>query len=149
MGQKLVQEEIESLYRLSHSIVGSELFQCPEDPSAQRLQGYELLEHLAWRIVVPILVAVTGSVTSEALKKRVFSNKGTQNPETQARALEGREKSALSDGEISLCVRRVQEIISDYGGTEEQARKIVEALLDEAGKTTYDSDLKKEPPPTK
>ena len=131
MAKELTGAEVESLHQSCQKMLGEVLFSNTEARVARHLDADPLLVNIAWKILVPLVVSITGSLTSEAVKKLLFKSKDEESAETQVKTAVGKKKSTISNEELELCVQMTAEIIKQYAGTKKQAEKIVKALAKE------------------
>jgi len=88
----------------------------------------ELLDLLAWRVLIPFIVSVTAGSTVASLKARWIKDQPSKNLKDEATARLGHEIRLGDTNTREECILLVEELLKPYGVTRDKARKIVESM---------------------
>jgi hypothetical protein len=115
----------------------------PEHAGTQQV-GNELPQHLvvpilvsivAWKVLVPFTVSVTGKLTAELIKERYFDHKSAQDLQQIVHSTVGDPVLPMTPEQRERCVAAIQEALKPRIVQKEQAGRIVDALLRETNRT--------------
>src|SRR5262249_34206741 len=90
--------------------------------------GSIILDPLAWRILVPVLVSITGGIITQAIKDKLAAKKNSAEAEREAKSFTGRLKKRVEAGEYQECVSTVETILLPFGIRKERTQVIVRRL---------------------
>ena len=105
-----------------------------------RLESTEYLSIIAWKIIWPLFVAITGGVVTVIVTRR-RSKRMVKDLKKEVNRLVGKKVVELSEQRKEECVILIHDLLSPFGLSREEARNVFTVLIDEA----YGKDPKDEP----
>lgn len=120
--------DVEALYANCREMIEKEIFKDPSPREAARLDGSAILDPLAWRILIPVLVSITGGVITHTIKDKIAAKKSRAEAESEARSFAGKHTKRIEAEELQECVTTVETIVLPFGIRKERAEVIVRKL---------------------
>ena len=129
MSHSITQTQLQELHARCRSGIERLFFSMEAQKDARRLDAAALLDNLTWKVLTPILVAVTSGLVGETLKKLLASNKAEGDPKTEAQSVVGKQVVQMNTENYAVCLEMVEDAIKSLGGTREHAGVILTAIL--------------------
>lgn len=131
MSKKITEQMILRIHSKCCTILSHEIFLDSHQPKALlRMEIAAFLDAVAWKILLPLFVAVVGGISVQIMKKKYLS---TTASEVKAEVMDkiGKEIIVISPEQNEECIIMIHEALKPFGTSRKQARRIFDLLLKE------------------
>jgi hypothetical protein len=134
MSFRMTQDAIEHLHETCRTALATELFHAESDSTnALRLELATFVAAVAWKVLLPFCISVTGGLTARGISMRISSRSASEVESDVKRTVGSLCTSDLGE-KREECVIAIEDLLGPFAIRREQAERIYDLLLDDLTK---------------